>query len=265
MGLGTRPAYLLSHMPSFRVPYRKQMPLSDDPCPVLSADEKFDQVYPESIRQLSNCHWTPVEVARKAAQFLVTKPGTRVLDIGSGAGKFCAVGALTTEGHFIGIEQREHLALAARKMLLTRGITQVDILHRNVMGLDFDEFDAFYLFNPFQENMLPSFRIDSEVPLEPSLCDTYAAYVSKQLSMAKRGTRVVAYWSSFREIPPTYDRVASHFDGKLNFWVQERPDPMAIFAKMRAPRPHDTNSALAVRKLPPDRSQSMLRVVDALC
>jgi SAM-dependent methyltransferase len=241
------------------------MPLSDDPRPVLSEDEEFDQVYPESIRQLSNCHWTPVEVAREAAQFLVTKTGTRVLDIGSGAGKFCAVGALTTEGHFTGIEQRESLVLAARNMLLTHGISRVEILHRNVMTMDFDEFDAFYLFNPFQENMLPSLSIDSKVPLEPSLYDTYAAYVSMQLSMATTGTRVAAYWSSFREIPPSYDCVASHFDGKLNFWVQGRPNPMAVFARMRAPRPRDTDSALAVRELPRDRSHSTLRVIDALC
>ena len=43
-------------------------------------------------------HWTPVHVARRAAQFLVTGPETRVLDVGSGPGKFCLVGALATQG-----------------------------------------------------------------------------------------------------------------------------------------------------------------------
>ena len=70
-------------------------------------DSRFDLVYPREIRELSDRHWTPVEVARKAAVFLVREPGTRVLDIGCGPGKFCIVGALATDGRFTGVEQRD--------------------------------------------------------------------------------------------------------------------------------------------------------------
>ena len=56
-------------------------------------DEKFDQIYPARIRKLSPLQWTPVRVAAEAAKLLVTVPGTRVLDIGCGPGKFCLVGA----------------------------------------------------------------------------------------------------------------------------------------------------------------------------
>ena len=72
-------------------------------------DEQFNTIYPTSIRRLSEKHWTPVSVAKAAAEFLVTNPGTRVLDIGSGAGKFCMVGAVHTRGFFTGVEQREEL------------------------------------------------------------------------------------------------------------------------------------------------------------
>ena len=73
----------------------------------------FDLVYPKWIQDLSESHWTPVPIALEAARFLVTQPGTRVLDIGCGPGKFCAIGALTTKGHFTGVEQRSRLALIA--------------------------------------------------------------------------------------------------------------------------------------------------------
>ena len=72
------------------------------------SNEAFDALYPPGIIALANRHWTPVAVARMAAQYLVSRPGEKILDIGSGVGKFCFVGAASTEGHFTGVEQREH-------------------------------------------------------------------------------------------------------------------------------------------------------------
>jgi tRNA G46 methylase TrmB len=95
-------------------------------------DEQFDLIYPPKIRGLSRVHWTPVEIARKAAAFLVRELGTRVLDVGCGSGKFCIVGALTTEGHFTGIEQRKHLCELARLKIEQVGIPNAEILHGNI-------------------------------------------------------------------------------------------------------------------------------------
>src|SRR5436305_754412 len=68
-------------------------------------DKAFDQLYPEHIRKLSQLHWTPVDIASKAADFLAI-PCARVLDIGSGVGKFClAAGSFHPETLFFGIEQ----------------------------------------------------------------------------------------------------------------------------------------------------------------
>ena len=77
-------------------------------------DLEFDRVYPSWVRRLSDMHWTPVEVARRAAALLAVDPTTRVLDVGSGVGKFCLIGALTTRATFVGIEQRENLVTVAR-------------------------------------------------------------------------------------------------------------------------------------------------------
>jgi hypothetical protein len=72
-------------------------------------DRDFDLLYPPPIPSLSELHWTPIDVARRAARFLAPRPGTAVLDIGSGAGKFCLVAAVSTDGIFTGVEYREGL------------------------------------------------------------------------------------------------------------------------------------------------------------
>lgn len=232
-------------MPAYRIhPLRRQTPLPEPWFPAFSGDEEFDWVYPESIQTLSRCHWTPVEVARKAAQFLVTKSGTRVLDVGCGPGKFCAVGAATTEGFFTGVEQREHLVTVARRMLQSHGIPRVEFLHANVLDVEFAAFEAFYIFNPFQENMFPAECIDAEVRLDSMLYYTYSSYVRMQLSSARKGTRVATYWGNDDEIPPTYDCMESHFGGKLKFWVKKRQSQILAMGRKQNAVPVAGPSAL---------------------
>lgn len=96
------------------------------------ADPAFDAIYPERVRVFSWRYWTPVEVARRAAQLLVTSESTRVLDIGSGAGKFCLVGALTTRATFTGIEQRQHLVEVAQWIAERYRVPHVEYRHGDV-------------------------------------------------------------------------------------------------------------------------------------
>jgi SAM-dependent methyltransferase len=189
--------------------------------PEFFGDQEFDCAYSAQIRRLSGCHWTPVNVSREAAQFLVTNSSTRVLDVGCGPGKFCAVGAITTAGEFIGVEQRAHLVSAAKGMLKLHHVRRVQILHANVTAIDFGGFDAFYLFNPFHENLLPGKSIDAQVELAPSLYDTYSEYVRAGLSMTPAGTRAVTYCGDHDEIPHSFSQVKSDFGGRLKFWVKK--------------------------------------------
>ncbi len=183
-------------------------------------DEAFDMVYPDSVRHQSHGHWTPIAVCRKAAEMLVTDASTRVLDIGCGPGKFCAIAASVTPGTFTGVEQREHLVWAAREMLEKYAIPRVEIIHGNVLDIDFRKFDAFYIFNPFQEHLKRSMRIDSGVRPDFDQDQQSVTYVREQLATAPPGTRVVTFWGQCEEIPESYTCDRTAFGGQLILWVQ---------------------------------------------
>jgi SAM-dependent methyltransferase len=188
------------------------------------ADHEFDRGYPEPVRRLSPIHWSPVNVCKIAARLLVEGPSTRVLDIGCGPGKFCMIGATTTEGHFTGIEQRKRLVRVARNLLKRHEVTNAEIVHGNIIGVDFRSFDAFYLFNPFEENILPMLRIDHGVELAPELYSEYTRHVRLELARMPVGTRVVTYCGDCAEIPGCYLREDTAFGGRLIFWVKHAPE-----------------------------------------
>ena len=80
----------------------------------FSSDEQFDQIYPLSIQALARRHWTPLSVARKVANFLAAESDIRILDIGSGVGKFCLAAAYyKPKAYYYGIEQRKSLVSRA--------------------------------------------------------------------------------------------------------------------------------------------------------
>jgi protein-L-isoaspartate O-methyltransferase len=59
----------------------------------FSSDEQLHYLYPKPIRALAEKHWTPLSITKIALEFLVPHPGAKVLDIGSGVGKFVLAGA----------------------------------------------------------------------------------------------------------------------------------------------------------------------------
>jgi len=184
-------------------------------------DEIFDALYPPEIRALSAQHWTPVSIARRAARFLVARPEARVLDIGCGAGKFCVVGALTTGGHFTGIEQREHLVAAAAGVVGLTCAPHVEIIHANIVEIEFADFDAFYLYNPFAEHLSASDRIDSSIVLSSSAHRRYTEFVATQLAATPPGTRVACYWTDFRGADLGFELQNPDPLDLLKFWVKQ--------------------------------------------
>lgn len=199
-------------------------------------DEKFDQIYPPAIRKLSSLFWTPVAVAAEAAKLLVIAPGTRVLDVGCGSGKFCLVAAALTDGRFTGVEQRLELVEAARQATSELRLSNVEILHANLLEIDFGNYDAFYLFNPFEENM-HGHKIDAAIPLSPALFKKYTRHVSAQLGARPLGTRVVTYMGYADDIPACYDCESARFSDDLKLWIKNREhDPDIERLALRVPR-----------------------------
>ncbi|MEP6822511.1 MAG: methyltransferase domain-containing protein [Chthoniobacterales bacterium] len=190
-------------------------------------DEKFDRIYPAKIRQLSAIFWTPIAVAAEATGLLVRAPGTRVLDLGCGAGKFCLVAATLSDGRFTGIEQRTELVAAARAAAAKMEIDDIEFIRGNLTDLDFGNFDAFYLFNPFEEN-LHGHKIDSAIPLSPALFKHYTQHVADQLGTRPLGTRVVTYMGYAEDIPSCYECEETRFGEDLKLWVKRRGYPARL-------------------------------------
>lgn len=184
-------------------------------------DGLFNTLYPSHIKKLSACHWTPVEVAKLAADYLVDRPGKKVLDIGSGAGKFCLIGAASTKGVFYGVEQRESLVRLSQRIAKTHKVHNVEFIHSNVTQISFSDYDAFYFYNPFYENIGRLLAIDTTIHLEEKLYFKYSEYVEGQLKKTPVGTRLVTYWSMFIEIPEGFDLVFTAYDRNLNFWEKK--------------------------------------------
>jgi len=53
--------------------------------------------------------------------------------------------------------------------------------------LDWNRFDGFYLFNPFQENRTPEQKIDPDVSLSPKLFTSYVQFVERSLGGLAQG------------------------------------------------------------------------------
>lgn len=184
-------------------------------------DHLFNTLYPLRIKKLSERHWTSVEVAKLAADYLVDKPNCKVLDIGSGAGKFCLVGAASTKGLFYGVEQREGLVKLSQRIAKKHHVVNVEFIHSNITEISFSDYDAFYFYNSFYENIGQFMAIDTTVHLEENLYFQYSEYVEKQLKKAPVGTRLVTYWSMWLEIPEGFDLEFTAYNGKLNFWEKK--------------------------------------------
>jgi tRNA A58 N-methylase Trm61 len=181
-------------------------------------DNDFNTIYPAKISSLARKHWSSVLVSKLASEFLVDRPGTRVLDIGSGAGKFCMIGATNTKGHFTGVEQRAELVELSTQLSESHRIHNVKFIHANIMSIKFTDYDAFYFYNSFYENIDMLNSIDDTVRLDIQLYHQYSMYLVEQLAALSIGTRLVTFCSPSSIIPQSYKIQDSTNSGLLKFW-----------------------------------------------
>lgn len=187
----------------------------------FSSDYQLNEIYPVSIQAKAERHWTPLHVARKASSFLAAENNVRILDIGSGVGKFCLTAAFyKPKAFFYGVEQRKSLINCAEIAKENLCLANVSFIHGNFTALDFRNYDHFYFFNAFYENLAGTDKIDDSIDYSGELYNYYNRYLYKLLEQKPAGTRLATYHSLEDEVPKGYHIVGSEMDNLLKFWIK---------------------------------------------
>lgn len=184
-------------------------------------EESFNDCLPEYLQTRSARFFTPFHVAQIATDWLTEDGKKCILDIGAGVGKFCIAGAIYSDSFFCGIEHRHGLAKIANELILKFGIPNAVVQQGDITEVDFENFDAFYLYNPFFENLIPNLRLNNEVELTASLYVYYFKHTEKQLSKVKPGSRLVTYHGNNFEVPPCFKKVKESGDSLLKLWIKQ--------------------------------------------
>lgn len=190
----------------------------------LVMDSLFDDVFPLWARRASSVHWTPVEVAVRAAKLLTDGVDAPVLlDVGAGVGKFCLVAASTVDAVVTGVEHRVHFVEVARQAAETLGV-DVEMKHAALAAVDMSAVTGFYLFNPFAENLSPrTDHLDESVELSEECYWRDVKLVERALDEARPGARVVTYCGFGGTMPQGYTLVLrEQRAGRIELWEKDR-------------------------------------------
>jgi len=188
----------------------------------FSSDARFLTLYPDFLKPLSTNHWTPLNVARKAAVFLAAEKGVTILDIGSGMGKFCLAAAYyCPAASYFGIEQRKDLTECAEAARQRLGLNNVSFIHGNIIDLDLSQYNHFYFYNSFYENIAPAGKIDENLPYSIERYHQYRYFLYRQLEKKPSGTRVATFYGRDEQMPRGYHVGGSDMDDLLKYWVKE--------------------------------------------
>jgi len=181
-------------------------------------NKEFDQLLSPAFKKVADIHWTPTTIVVKAAKWLGENGKSKILDIGSGVGKFCMVGAGVSEARFTGVELRKNLVDEANKIKEELGLKKVSFLNQNITTVSFKEYDAFYFYNPFCEHAAVADWIDKKTDLSLEKLAEYENHIYDELAKKEKGTKVVTYLSAIFNLPESYFAVEILNDGDLVFW-----------------------------------------------
>lgn len=187
-------------------------------------DGVFDALYAAPLRARSQQYWTTTDVARQAAFLFARHNARRVLDIGSGPGKFCLVAACARPDlEFTGVEHRAHLVEAARAAARRLDLHNVRFFQADATDPAWFGFDGFYLNNPFAENLYSvDDHFDDTVELSRRRFMDDVERVIRCLASVATGTCVVTYNGFGGPIPSTFELVHAERAGYdwLRLWVK---------------------------------------------
>jgi SAM-dependent methyltransferase len=182
----------------------------------------FDRFLPRDLRVMSGQYWTPLAVAARAAEWLDQLNVRTVVDIGAGTGKFCVAAALLGHAQFTGLEHRQRLVAAARDLADMFDMNErVAFLHSTFGEAPVPEADAYYMFNPFGENLFAyGERLDEDVELGAARCLRDVGAAQQLLRQAPVGTYLLTYNGFGGELPASYRevRVDRELPSVLRMW-----------------------------------------------
>ena len=185
------------------------------------SDARLHHLYPETIQLLARRHWTPLRITQMVVQFLTPAKGARVLDIGSGVGKFCLAAAYYQPGaSFFGVEQRKDLSDHAEFAKAMLGLKNAYFINTNFTQLDFKQYDHFYFFNSFYENLVDKDKIDDSISYSCELYNLYNRFLYKKLDEMPPGTRLATFHCLEDKIPESFHLVETKMDCLLKFWLK---------------------------------------------
>lgn len=187
---------------------------------IAESDNTFDAALSKSTQGHSYIHWTPIEVIKTAVDWLGTASSNRILDIGSGVGKFCIIGSMNSRAHFTGVEIRDNLFEESIRLKSELQLSNVEFIHSDIQSIDFNNFTSFYFYNPFCELVALSGRIDEQFQLDEEKYSYYQDFVVSQLKNAPKGTKLVTYCSPDLDISMDFDLIDMYFEGLLQLWIK---------------------------------------------
>jgi hypothetical protein len=186
----------------------------------------FDELLPLPVRAKASRYWSPLSVGRRAASRFADFGARQILDVGAGPGKFCITAASAhPELRFCGIEQRGPLVEIARDLAFRLRLPNLEFRVGNALSIPWGDFDGFYFFNPFAENIFSSESIfDEAVELSESRLAFELLRVLELLTSLRTGTVVVTYCGLGGAIPSSFDLMREEpvGSGYLRTWIKRR-------------------------------------------
>ena len=164
-------------------------------------------------------------MARQIADWIGLFEHKKLIDIGCGVGKLCFLLSILTKHQIYGIEQRTNLVEIANRIIDLNELSGVSIIEMNMLDLDWESFDIYYLYNPFQEHVEDDnlYIFDKDIELSSKLYAKYTSAVYRQLVWAKSGKILITFHGYGGRIPNGWTMTSTKLikGGDLEMWIKD--------------------------------------------